>query len=118
SGVPVDGRFRKFDAQVALDAKSPQTGTVTISIDTGSASVGFAETDAELPRAPWFNAAKFPRAVFRSTAIKALGGGRLQVTGKLEMKGSVQELTIPVTIAAAGANAAATGEFTIKRLDF
>jgi polyisoprenoid-binding protein YceI len=118
SGVPVDGKFRKFDAQVALDPKAPQTGGVTISIDTSSATVGFAESDAELPRAPWFNAAKFPRAVFRSTSIKALGGGRLQVAGRLEMKGATQELSIPVTIAPSGALSAATGEFVVKRLDF
>jgi len=47
SGVPVDGKFKRFDAQLALDPKAPQGGSVTVSIDTGSASVGFAETDAE-----------------------------------------------------------------------
>ena len=69
SGVPIDGRFRKFDAQLALDPKAPQTGTVAITVDTGSATVGFAESDAELPRAPWFNIAKFPRAVIPRSRI-------------------------------------------------
>jgi polyisoprenoid-binding protein YceI len=118
SGVPIDGRFRKFDAQVSIDPKSPQTGSAAIAIDSGSATVGFAESDAELPRAPWFNAAKFPQATFRSTAIKSLGAGRLQVTGRLELKGIGQELTIPVTIVPSGALSTATGEFTVKRLDF
>jgi polyisoprenoid-binding protein YceI len=78
SGVPIDGRFRSFDAQLALDPKAPQGGSVTIGIDTASATVGFAESDAELPRAPWFDSAKFPRAVFRSSAITGLGGGRFR----------------------------------------
>ncbi|MDQ6639930.1 MAG: YceI family protein [Pseudomonadota bacterium] len=118
SGVPIDGRFRKFDAQLALDPKAPQTGSVTISIDTASATVGFAESDAELPRAPWFNSAKFPRAVFQSSAIKGLGGGRLQVAGKLDLKGNSHELVVPVTIVQSGAHSAASGEFVVRRLDF
>ena len=118
SGVPIDGRFRSFDAQIALDPKAPQSGSVTLSIDTASATVGFAESDAELPRPAWFNAPKFPRAVFQSSAIKSVGPGRLQVTGKLTIKGTSQELLVPVTIVQAGALSTATGEFVVKRLDF
>jgi len=118
SGVPIDGRFRKFDAQLALDPKAPQTGTVTITVDTGSASVGFPESDAELPRAPWFNSAKYPRAVFQSNAIKALGGGRFEAAGRLDLKGNAHDLVVPVTIVQSGALSTATGEFVVKRLDY
>ncbi len=117
SGVPIDGRFRKFDAQLTLDPKAPQTGTVAVTIDTGSATVGFAESDAELPRAPWFNSGKFPRAVFQSGAIKTLGGGRFQAAGKLDLKGIVHDLVVPVTIVQSGAQSMASGEFVVKRLD-
>jgi polyisoprenoid-binding protein YceI len=118
SGVPIDGRFRKFDAQLALDPKAPQTGTVSITVDTASATVGFAESDVELPRAPWFSSAKFPRAVFQSSAIKALGGGRFQAIGKLELKGTVHDVVVPVTIVQSGAQSTATGEVVVKRLDY
>ena len=118
SGVPIDGRFRKFDAQLALDPKAPQTGTVSITVDTASATVGFAESDVELPRTPWFSSAKFPRAVFQSSAIKPLGGGRFQAAGKLELKGTAHELVVPVTIVQSGVQSTATGEFVVKRLDY
>ena len=118
SGVPIDGRFRRFDAQLALDAKAPQGGTATITVDTASATVGFAESDAELPRAPWFDSARFPQAVFRSSAIKPLGAGRLQVLGTLEIKGTSRELSVPVTIVRNGAQSTASGEFIVKRLGF
>jgi polyisoprenoid-binding protein YceI len=117
SGVPIDGRFRKFDVQLALDPKAPQTGSVTIAVDTASATVGFAESDAELPRASWFNSARFPRAVFQSSAIKGLGGGRFQVTGKLDIKGAAHDVVVPVAIAQNGAQSTASGEFVLKRLD-
>ena len=118
SGVPVEGRFRRFDAQLTLDPKAPQGGSVTVSIDTASATVGFAETDAELPRAPWFDHARFPRALFRSSAISALGGGRFEAKGRFELKGSARELVVPVTIVQSGAQSTATGELVVKRLDY
>ena len=118
SGVPVEGKFARFDAQLALDPKAPQTGSVTLSIDSASATVGFAESDAELPGAKWFNAAKFSRAVFQSSAIRGLGGGRFEVAGKLALKGTSQDLVVPVSIVQAGAVSTATGEFVVKRLDF
>jgi polyisoprenoid-binding protein YceI len=118
SGVPIDGKFRRFDAQLALDPKAPQDGSVTVSIDTASATVGFADSDVELPRAAWFDSTRFPRAVFRSSAITALGGGRFQAAGRLELKGTSRELVVPVTIVQSGAQSTATGEFTVRRLDY
>ena len=118
SGVPVDGRFRRFDAQLVLDPKAPQGGSVTVSIETASATVGFAETDVELPRPPWFDAAKFPRATFRSSAIAALGGGRFEAKGRFELKGTAREIVVPVTIVQNGPQSTASGEFVLKRLDY
>ena len=118
SGVPVDGKFARFDAQLVLDPKAPQSGSVSLSIDSASATVGFAESDAELPGAKWFNVAKFPRAAFQSSAIKGLGGGRFEAVGKLALKGATQDLVVPVTIVQAGGLSTATGEFVVKRLDF
>jgi polyisoprenoid-binding protein YceI len=117
-GVPVEGKFRKFDAQLALDPKQPQAGKVALAIDAGSAGFGIADTDAELPRAPWFNAAKFPQATFQSTSIKAAGPGKLEVTGKLTVKGNARDVVVPVALAQAGGVTTASGAFTIKRLDF
>jgi polyisoprenoid-binding protein YceI len=117
-GVPVDGRFKKFDAQINLDPKQPESGSVAFSIDTASASLGVPESDAEMPKAIWFNVAKFPQATFKSSAIKGLGNGKFEVAGKLDIKGSMRDLVVPVQITQSGANSTATGSFVIKRLDF
>ena len=117
-GVPVDGLFKKFDAQINLDPKKPESGSVVISIDTASASLGVPETDTELPRPIWFNVAKFPQATFKSTAIKGLGNGKFEVAGKLDIKGNARDIVVPVQITQTGANSTATGSFVIKRLDF
>jgi polyisoprenoid-binding protein YceI len=117
-GVPVEGKFKKWTAQIALDPRKPEAGKVAFTIDAGSASFGAAETDAEVPKAVWFNVAKFPQASFNSTAIKATGPGKFEVAGQLAIKGSTQNVVVPVTVTQSGANSTATGAFTIKRLDF
>ena len=117
-GVPVDGKFKKFDAQVAFDPKKPEAGKIAFSIELGSASLGAAETEAELAKPDWFNTKLFPQATFQSTAVKAAGPGKFEVTGKLAIKGASQDIVVPVTLVQTGTNATATGSFAIKRLDF
>jgi polyisoprenoid-binding protein YceI len=118
SGVPIDGRFRKFDAQLVLDPKAPQTGSVVLSIDTASATVGLADSDVELPRPLWFDSARFPQATYRSSSIRGAGNGRFQVTGKLAIKGATQDVVVPVVITQSGGVSSASGEFVVRRLDF
>lgn len=117
-GVPVEGRFKKFDAQIAFDPAKPATSKIAFTVDVASASLGVKETDAELPKPVWFNSAKFPQATFQSTAIKGLGGGKFEVAGKLAIKGASSDVVVPVTLTQSGANTTATGAFSIKRLTF
>ncbi len=117
-GVPVEGKFGKFSAQIALDPKKPETGSVAFTIDTGSARFGSAELDAEVPKATWLAVARFPQATFQSTAIKATAPGRFEVTGQLSIKGSTRDVVVPVQVSAAGSQHVASGSFTIRRLDF
>jgi len=117
-GVPVEGKFGKFTAQIALDPKKPEAGSVAFAIDTGSARFGAAETDAEVPKSEWLAVSRFPQATFKSTAIKAAGPGRFDVTGQLTIKGHTHAVTVPVQVAQSGAASTATGTFAIKRLEF
>lgn len=117
-GVGVEGRFRKFDAQLAFDPAHLTTSKVVFSVDLGSATVGAPESDAELPKANWFNVAKFPQATFQSSAIKALGGGKFEVVGALSIKGQSRDLTVPVALTQAAGVTTATGTFNLKRLAF
>lgn len=117
-GVPVEGRFRKFDAQIAFDPKKPEAGKVAFTIDMGSATFGSPEVDVELPKATWFNVSKFPQATFQSSAIKAVGAGKFEVAGKLSIKGSSRDVVVPVALTQAGGSTTATGAFAIKRLEF
>ena len=117
-GVPVDGKFRKFEAQVAFDPKQPEAAKIGFTIDLASASLGAAETEAELAKPDWFNTKAFPQATFQSTSVKALGGGKFDVSGKLVIKSASRDVIVPVVVTQAGPNTTAAGSFAIKRLDF
>ena len=120
-GVPVEGRFGKFSAQITLDPKAPERGSVMFDIDTGSVRFGAAELDGEVVKTGWLSSARFPQAVFKSSAIKAVAVDRFEVSGKLSIKGSERDVRVPVTLlrqGAGGSGGTATGSFTINRLDF
>ena len=117
-GVPVDGKFKKFDAQVAFDPKKPEAARIGFVVDLASVTLGAAESEAEVAKADWFNTKLFPQATFQSASVKPTGAGKFNVTGKLVIKGSSHDVVVPVTLVQAGANTTATGAFVIKRLDF
>ena len=117
-GVPVDGRFRKFDAKVAFDPKKPEAANIAFSVDLASVSLGVAETEAEIAKPDWFDTKKFPQAQFQSSGVKATGGGKYEVTGRLTIKGTAQNLVVPVTLTQSGGNTTAAGSFVLKRLAF
>jgi polyisoprenoid-binding protein YceI len=116
-GVPLNGRFKSFTAQSAFDPKAPQTSKIAFQVDLGSVAVS-ADADAELGKPDWFNVAKFPKASFQSASVKALGGGKFEVAGKLSIKGNARDLVVPVQLAQAGGVSTFTGAFALKRLDF
>jgi polyisoprenoid-binding protein YceI len=117
-GVPVQGKFERFDGQINVDPAKPESGKVSFTVELGSASIGTPETLTELKKPEWFDAGKFPSASFQSTSIKSLGAGKIDVVGKLTIKGISNEIHVPMTLAQTGDTLKANGEFTIKRLDY
>jgi polyisoprenoid-binding protein YceI len=117
-GVPLDGHFKKFDAQISFDTAKPDAAKIAFTVDSGSATLGAPESDAELPKAAWFNVAKFPQATFQSSSVQVLGAGKYQVTGKLTIKGIVKDVDVPVALTQANGITTATGQFVLKRLTY
>lgn len=117
-GVPVHGKFKRFNAQLAFDPRKLETSRIAFTIDVGSVSLGMAELEAEVAKPAWFDAKRFPLATFQSVAVRTTGTGKFDVVGKLTLKGGSRELVVPVAVAQTAAGTTATGTFAIKRLDF
>ena len=117
-GVPVEGNFTRFDAQVDLDPTKPDASSVTVSVDTSSLDFPAADVLRELAKPDWFDAAHYSTARFQSTRVRSVGEGRYEVTGTLTIKGHAHEVVVPVALSRSGSTAFATGSLTIRRLDY
>jgi polyisoprenoid-binding protein YceI len=116
--VPVEGRFRKFDASVAFDPKKPEATKAEFEVDLGSIDLGNPEGETEARRKPWLNIDAFPKAKFVATTVKPAGPGKFEATGPLTIKGTTQNITAPFTLVDAGGMRTVEGQFALKRLQF
>jgi polyisoprenoid-binding protein YceI len=116
--VPVDGKFRKFSAQLNFDPARPTAGSANVSIDTASYDLGADDYNKQAQGTEWFDSATYPAATFVSSAIAPAGGNQYRITGKLTIKGKSQTVVVPVTIASQGATQTFDGSLPIKRSQF
>jgi polyisoprenoid-binding protein YceI len=117
-GVPAEGQFKKFSADVNLDPTKPESTRAQIAIDANSIDLGSAEFDTEVKRKPWLDAAGHPQAKFVSSGVKATGNGRYEMTGKLTIKGITREVVVPFSMQQESGVTTAQGAMDFKRLDF
>ncbi|MBW7900990.1 MAG: YceI family protein [Rhodocyclaceae bacterium] len=117
-GVAVDGRFRKFDVQLAFDPAKPTAASARIDIALASIDAGSKDADDEVAGKQWFDLKAFPTASFVATGVKALGGDRYEAVGKISIKGRTQDAVLPFTVKHDGRLATFDGSLVVKRLDF
>jgi polyisoprenoid-binding protein YceI len=118
-GVNVDGRFRRFKANVVFRPNALPSSKADIEVDLGSIDLASDDSENEVKGPLWFDTSKFPVARFSSSSIKDAGGGRYDVAGRLSIKGISRDITIPVVLTRdAAGNRVAEGSFPVKRLEF
>ena len=117
-GVPMEGRFKKFDATVDFDPAKLATSSAKVEIDVASFEIGDAETTKEVKGRDWFDAARFPKAVFQSTGIRNGAAGKYEVAGKLTIKGKTLDVVVPATYRQEAAGQVFEGVLPIKRNTF
>lgn len=116
--VPVDAKFKKFDAQIAYDAAKPEASKANVDIDIASFDLGDPDYNKEVLKKEWFNAAQFPKASFVSSSIKPVSAGKLDVTGKLTIKGKTSDVRFPLSVKKDGNAQVFEGALPIKRLTY
>lgn len=116
--VPVEARFRTFSAQLDYDPAKPEAARASVDISTASLDLGDPDMNSEVAKKDWFNSAQFPKATFVSSAIKPAGPGKLNVTGKLTIKGKSANVSFPLTVRAEGGKQLFEGALPIRRLAY
>ncbi|MBS0316169.1 MAG: YceI family protein [Proteobacteria bacterium] len=118
-GVPVEGRFRRFDATLNLDLQAAAAARGTLRIDLASVDSGNREADAELQGADWFDVRQHPDAQYVLQRLEPQGGGRWRILGQLELRGVSRPLGCDAKLGDESAQRALLdGSCTFKRLDF
>jgi polyisoprenoid-binding protein YceI len=116
--VPVEAKFKNFTANIDYDAAKPEASKASVDIATASLDLGDAMMNGEVAKKEWFNAAQYPKATFVSSAIRPAGAGKLNVTGKLTIKGRTADVSFPLAVKAEGGKQVFEGQLPIRRLAF
>ncbi|MDX8399960.1 MAG: YceI family protein [Gallionellaceae bacterium] len=117
-GVPLDGNFGKFSAQLSFNPAKIANAQARLDIDVASIDAGNEEANDAVVDKLWFDAKTYPTASFVSSGLKALGGNRYEASGKLSIKGKTRDVKAPVTFKMSGKRGIFEGSFNINRLDY
>lgn len=79
--------FGGASGTIVYDAAAPEQSSVEVVLPMSGLDSFVPKLDAHLKTPDFFDAEKYPQATFRSTSVKSLGEGRLEVTGTLDLHG-------------------------------
>jgi polyisoprenoid-binding protein YceI len=118
-GAHIDGRFRRWKANVDFRPRQLAKSKAEFEIELGSIDLANDELESEIKRPDWFDTANYPVARFASSTMKSLGDNRYEIAGQLSLKGITRDVVVPVALKndVAG-NSVAEGQFTLNRFDF
>ncbi|HYV50162.1 MAG TPA: YceI family protein [Myxococcaceae bacterium] len=125
-----------LEGQIVHDAAAPEKSSVEISAPTNKlvnddpATLKRHGLEAKLSAddrkkvgesiqsAEQLDGAKVPRLTFKSTAVRALPGGKLEVVGQLSIRGVTKEVKLPVTLTASDGSLRGEGKLEITHAQF
>jgi polyisoprenoid-binding protein YceI len=121
------GIISESTGTLMLDPKNVAAAKVSVDVPIANIRTGVAKLDEHLMKPDFFDSAKFPKATFVSTSVKADGPTGAEITGNLTIKGITKPVTLDVEFYGAGKAPAmaggkenvgfvATGQ--VKRSDF
>jgi polyisoprenoid-binding protein YceI len=118
-GVPVPGKFKRFEAAIDIDPVKPEKSSANVRIDIGSLATGNEEADAIAVGPDWLDKAHAPYATFKSVSMRELGRGRYEAKGTLNIRNKERDIVIQFsTTDQAAGKTVINSEFIIKRSEF
>jgi polyisoprenoid-binding protein YceI len=121
-GVPVEGSFEKFSAQIDFDPEKPEDGSIVVEVDMTSVQLPVADVVVEIKKEKWFDVEQFPVGRFEATSIEVEGDNSFVAKGKLTLRDVTQDVEFPFTLSLAEAGdkvrATARGEVSVSRTAF
>ncbi len=115
-----NGSFKQFTGAIDLVKDNVEASRVTIDIQMNSVVTDEDALTKHLQTPDFFDVAKYPKATFISTKIKAAnpGGATHNVTGNFELHGIKKSISFPANITVAPDSVSVNADFAINRKDF
>lgn len=106
------GRFNKFDASLDFDPDNISATELNGIIEITSLDINNSALAEDLMSRTWFDAEKFPQAVFSTREVQVVGGNEFDFVGNLDWRGVIKPVTLRVTFNG-GATNILTGKYTL-----
>ncbi len=116
-GSRFTGRFRSFEVRLCLKDQSPETATIEVNVETGSATVGNRQGDAALVDEDLFAVEQFPEATWSSSEIEADDDGFL-AAGELSLRGVSASQPVSLLFEFGEGSLKLSGSAEILRLEY
>jgi polyisoprenoid-binding protein YceI len=116
--VPVEAPFKKFNAQIVFEPQRLDASKARIEVDLASFDIGDAEINESVRDRHWFDTKQHPTAIFTSSSVRALPGGRYEARGPLTIKGRTHDVIAPFTVRTSGTDRILEGVLPIRRLQY
>ncbi|WP_041551213.1 YceI family protein [Cellvibrio japonicus] len=96
------GRFNQSDAQLEFDPEHIAAAKLKAWVDINSIDVNNAELEAQLRDSSWFDATRYPQALFTTTRVQVIDANSADFTGELTLRGITQPVVLHVTFNGGG----------------
>ena len=91
------GRFTKFSGTIKVDTADISKSSVEVTIEVASINTDNADREKHLKSPDFFDVEKYPAITFKSTSVKEVVKGKLEVTGDFTLHGVTRRITFPIT---------------------
>lgn len=92
----VDGAFKVYDGTIVTKNADFSDASIEFSVDINSINTDNEMRDNHLKGDDFFSAAKFPKAVFKSTSFKKVSGNKYALEGNLTIKDVTKKIKFDV----------------------
>jgi len=93
----VDGSFKVFDGSMTNTKEDFTDAQIDFTVDVASINTDNTMRDGHLKSDDFFNAEKYPKMIFKGTALKKIKDNKYELTGKLTIRDVTKDAKFDVT---------------------
>jgi len=117
-GSTVEGRFQGLTGTIVFDDANASAASFNVAVESNTIDTGIGLRDNHLRKKDYFAVSEHATIRFASSSVTLAKPGSGTVTGRLTIKKTTKEISIPFTYVLSGNTIRFKGEFALNRRDF